>query len=366
MEHQDLRDALRDAAQGLVDREHLLELVALATVAREHLLVVGPPGTAKSEAVRRIGVAFEARTFEYLVGRFTEPNELFGPVDLRRLRDGYVETRTEGMLPEAEFAFLDEIFLGSTAILNTLLGLLNDRVFRRGHSVVKVPLRACVGASNALPQDPALAAFSDRFLLRVFVEPVADPLLEGLLEAGWRGPAAAPRTASLAALDALAERAAAMDPAPVRDRLAAAIRTLRGAGIPLSDRRAVKSQRLITAAAALAGRDAPSDADLWPLLYVVPTAEGQALARSLLREWLDRSESAALPHAAEDASRGPLARAARLLDAGRALLADPSPEASEWKLRLEGVVREIDAGFAPEHLPADLAALRQDIAAALA
>jgi MoxR-like ATPase len=90
------------------------------------------------------------------------------------------------MLPEAHFAFLDEVFKGSTAILNTLLGILNERVYRRGHSIIKCPLRVCVGAANALPEDESLAAFSDRFLVRVFVDPVPDPRLEELLEAGWK------------------------------------------------------------------------------------------------------------------------------------------------------------------------------------
>ena len=87
------------------------------------------------------------------------------------------------MLPEAEVAFLDEVFLGSTAILNTLLGVLNERTFRRGHTEIEVPLRVCVGASNGLPEDETLAAFADRFLARMFVEPVADAQLEELLGA---------------------------------------------------------------------------------------------------------------------------------------------------------------------------------------
>src|SRR5213596_301748 len=114
-----LRTAVAAASRGLIDRESLVELVALSAVAKEHLLVIGPTGTAKSIAVRRIAQAAGGRYFEYLLGRFTEPNEIFGPVDLRKLREGVVETETTGMLPEAELAFLDEIFLGSTAILNT-------------------------------------------------------------------------------------------------------------------------------------------------------------------------------------------------------------------------------------------------------
>ncbi len=181
-----LRGAITSASAGLVEREALVETVILAAVAGEHLLVIGPPGTAKSEAVRRIARALGGHYFEYLLGRFTEPNEVFGPVDLRRLREGVVETQTAGMLPEADIAFLDEIFLGSTAILNTLLGLLNERVFRRGHTRLACPLRICVGASNRLPEDEMLAAFADRFLARVYLDAIPDPRLEELLEGGWQ------------------------------------------------------------------------------------------------------------------------------------------------------------------------------------
>ncbi len=93
--------ALAAAKQGLVERGVLVDLVLLAAVAGEHALVIGPPGTAKSQAVRRIANALGGRYFEYLLGRFTEPNEIFGPVDLARLREGVVETLTTGMLPEA-------------------------------------------------------------------------------------------------------------------------------------------------------------------------------------------------------------------------------------------------------------------------
>ncbi|HYY10097.1 MAG TPA: AAA family ATPase, partial [Kineosporiaceae bacterium] len=179
-----VRDLLAGAHEGLVARELLVETVALCAVAGEHLLVVGPPGTAKSQAVRRVAAGLGGRYFEYLLGRFTEPNEVFGPIDLQRLRDGVVDVRTEGMLPEADVAFLDEVFLGSTAILNTLLGILNERTFRRGSTSVACPLRVCVGATNTLPEDPALAAFADRFLARVFVGPVPDARLEEMFEAG--------------------------------------------------------------------------------------------------------------------------------------------------------------------------------------
>jgi MoxR-like ATPase len=366
-----LRRSLAEAGRGLVEREALAEVVALAAVAGEHLLVIGPPGTAKSEAVRRVARAVGGRYFEYLLGRFTEPTEIFGPVDLRRLKEGFVETHTEGMLPEAELAFLDEVFKGSTAILNTLLGILNERVFRRGHSVIRCPLRVCVGASNALPEDESLAAFADRFLVRVFVDPVPDPRLEDLLEGGWRCDEQSLEAISPAGmddLDALAAAARQADLSRVRPHLAHAIRMLRAAGIVLSDRRAVRSQRLVAAAAALAGRSRPTDADLWPLVLAVPTRQQQAAARECLRDVLAQAENAALPAAAEEASLGPLARGGRLAAAARAALAerpDGAEELEDWRLRLEGIAREIDAGFAPETTPPELAAARAQVVEAL-
>ena len=366
-----LRDALTDASRGLVERQELVELIALAAVAGEHLLVIGPPGTAKSEAARRVARALGGRVFEYLLGRFTEPSEIFGPIDLRKLKDGVVETQTAGMLPEAEIAFLDEIFLGSTAILNTLLALLNERTFRRGSTNVRVPLRVCVGASNALPDDEALAAFADRFLLRSFLDPIPDPRLEDLLEGGWSVAGANEgRRASMDHLDVLAAAVSRADLAPVRPHLAHAIRVLRKNGVTLSDRRVVKVQKLVAAAAVMGGRASPTEADLWPIVTAVPTREAQAAARDALRSVLAKSENAALAAAAAEASLGPLARAARIAAAGEQTFGE-KPEGGDanameaWRLKLEGIAREIDAGFAKASLPEGLAAVRARIVATL-
>src|SRR5258705_325255 len=226
-----LRAGISDAAIGLVEREALVGMVALAAVAEEHVLVIGPPGTAKSEAVRRIARGTGGRYFEYLLGRFTEPSEIYGPVDLHKLKDGSVETDTLGMLPEAEIAFLDEIFQGSTAILNTLHGILNERVFRRGHTNIRCPLRICVGASNALPEDEPLAAFADRFLVRCFVDSIPDPMLEQLLQGGWAlNQSSGQRKASLRDIEVLAEAARFADMSIARPHIAKAIRILRGVG----------------------------------------------------------------------------------------------------------------------------------------
>ncbi|HEX3250220.1 MAG TPA: AAA family ATPase [Pyrinomonadaceae bacterium] len=359
-----LRSVISSATAGLVEREALVEMVALSAVAEEHVLVIGPPGTAKSEAVRRIARATGGQYFEYLLGRFTEPSEIFGPVDLHKLKDGLVETDTLGMLPEADIAFLDEIFQGSTAILNTLLGILNERVFRRGHTNVRCPLRVCVGASNSLPDDTALAAFADRFLVRCFVDPIPDPMLEQLLESGWslnQSPSLV--TAGLNDMEVLTVAARKADMSGVRPHIAQAIRTLRGAGITLTDRRAVRAQKLIAAAALMAGRDKPTEADLWPLIFVLPTREQQSLGRDSLRDLLSATENATLPVAAEEASLGPLARATRVAQAARQILgAQPGngdgEQSRAWRLQLEGVAREIDAGFTPEQMPDELVELR--------
>ncbi|MFE3113662.1 AAA family ATPase [Kitasatospora indigofera] len=364
--------AVAAAGRGMTDRETVAEVVTLCAVAGEHLLVVGPPGTAKSEAVRRVAGQFGGRYFEYLLGRFTEPNELFGPVDLRQLREGRVEFETAGMLPEADIAFLDEVFLGSTAVLNTLLGLLNERVFRRGRTVLASPLRVCVGAANHLPDDPALAAFADRFLARVFVEPVADARLEELLEEGRRpAPAqAGPDSPAglLAAVDRLASAARTCDLDEVTPLVAAALRRLRGAGVPVSDRRAVRSQKLVAAAAVLDGRRTASARDLWVLPLIAPTADTQALARDTLADLIEKAANRSLVHAAEELSRSTAARAERIARTGGALLSEHRglPAGRDSRLRLEAALREIDAGFDPADLPAALAGIRAELVAAVA
>jgi MoxR-like ATPase len=360
-----IRFAIAEAGKNLIERETLVELVALAAVAQEHVLIIGAPGTAKSEAVRRIAKATGGEYFEYLLGRFTEPSEIFGPVDLRKLKEGIVETETSGMLPEAEIAFLDEIFLGSTAILNTLLGILNERIFRRGHTRMKVPLRVCVGASNQLPTDESLAAFADRFLVRLFVEPIPDPLLENLLEGGWDlAKKDFSHAANIADVDTLAQMVGDVDLNLIRPQIAQAVRIMRGAGINISDRRAVKMQRLIASAAILDGRLIAEIKDLWTLIYAVPTHEQQSLARDSLHDLLGETENKTLPFAAEDASLGALARAARLVNIAEETIQNRPPEndlQDAWRLKIEGIAREIDAGYNAETMPPNLAEIRAQV-----
>jgi len=192
-------------------------------------------------------------------------------------------------------------------------------------------------------------------------------MLEQLLQGGWAlNQSSGERIANLRDVEVLSEAARSADMSIVRPHIAKAIRILRGAGITLTDRRAVKMQKLIAAAATMAGRETPTEADLWPIVLVVPTREQQAIGRDCLRELLSATENPTLPVAAEEASMGPLARGTRVTVAAREILSKP-PDGNDlderrgWRLKLEGVAREIDAGFTPEQMPSELVELRVQI-----
>src|SRR6267142_1357604 len=136
-----------------------------------------------------------------MLTRFSEPNEIFGPIDLARLREGTVATVTTGMLPEAEFVFLDELFNANSAILNNLLTVLNERIYRRGAETHRLPVLSLFSASNQLPEDDALRALFDRFLLRCHVDNLRRDAMPQLLAAGWALEKAVPPESSVAAAD---------------------------------------------------------------------------------------------------------------------------------------------------------------------
>src|SRR5580658_6405080 len=148
-------------------KDEVIRLLLIATIAGEHAVLIGPPGTAKSALIRTFARLIQARYFEYLLTRFTEPNEIFGPVDIAAFREGRYQRRIEGMLPEAEIVFLDEVFKSNSAILNALLTLLNERRYTSGGQILRCPRLSVFAASNEVPADGTLTAVFDRFLLRV-------------------------------------------------------------------------------------------------------------------------------------------------------------------------------------------------------
>src|SRR5579862_3767709 len=179
------REVVEPLKGRFVGRDEVIDLIALAVVAGEHLFLFGPPGTAKSALIRQFALAVRGRYFEYMLTRFSEPNEVFGPIDIARLREGRVVSVTTGMLPEAEFVFLDELFNANSAILNNLLTVLNERVYRRGAEIHRLPLLSLFSASNHLPEDEALRALFDRFLLRCQLKNLKPEAMPRLLQAGW-------------------------------------------------------------------------------------------------------------------------------------------------------------------------------------
>jgi MoxR-like ATPase len=253
-----------------VGRDEVVDLIALALVAGEHLFLYGPPGTAKSALIRQFATAVRGRYFEYLLTRFSEPNEIFGPIDLVRLREGTVATVTTGMLPEAEFVFLDELFNANSAILNNLLTVLNERVYRRGAETYSLPVLSLFSASNRLPDDDALRALFDRFLLRCHVDNLNRDAMPRLLAAGWALEQADRSESSVVAADLreLSRQIYQVDLSPVAEIYPEAVFKVRDLGIALSDRRAVKVLKLLAASALLCGRSQVLPSDLWVLRYV--------------------------------------------------------------------------------------------------
>lgn len=274
---------------GLIERDIPTRLALLAALSGEHLLLIGPPGTAKSELARRLRLAIrDATYFERLLTRFSVPEELFGPLSIKALEDDRYIRQTAGYLPWASIAFIDEIFKANSAILNSLLTLLNEREFDNGTQRMKTPLVSVIGASNELPEGEELAALYDRFLLRFAVEPVSDDAFTEILKLdGASQPKPPPLEARLSGEDLAQIRKDARLvelPSSLVSLLHDLRRHLNKEGVAVSDRRWVKTVSLLKVAAYCDGRNAVEIWDLWLLQHLLWNEPGE---RAGILEWYE-------------------------------------------------------------------------------
>jgi len=156
------------------ERDQIVKGVFCAMLAQEHAYLVGPPGTGKSALTRVISKCLGTSYFEWLMTKFTTPEEILGPVSMSGLKADRMTRVTQGKLPDAQVVFLDEIFKSNSACLNAILSAINERVFHDDGQAKPIPLRTCIGASNELPEHADLEALNDRFLMRFLVDDLVD------------------------------------------------------------------------------------------------------------------------------------------------------------------------------------------------
>lgn len=264
----------RELGAPFVGRQEESMVITLSLICGEHAVLIGEPGTAKSAMVRRAANLLNARFFKYLLTKYTEPSELFGPLDIRALRKGVYARVTRGKLPEAEIAFLDEIFNASSAILNTLLSLMMERVIYDGYLELRTQLWSLFGASNKVPEEPELEALYDRFLLRTHVKPLDQDYWAELLEASWRIETGVlgevKPVLSMEDLVAINSFALKVNLENVKSSLLKLLLILEEKGLHVTDRRKGKILKVIAAHALLNGRSVATEDDLIVLKYTVP------------------------------------------------------------------------------------------------
>ena len=265
---------LTELESPFVGRHEEALVITLALLTGEHVVLIGEPGTAKSAMARRSADLLDVKFFKYLLTKFTEPSELFGPLDIRALRQGSYRRITTGKLPEAEIAFLDEIFNANSAVLNSILSIMQERVLYDGYTEIKVPLWTLVGASNRVPEEPELEALYDRFLFRQNVKPLDEEAWESLIDAAWKlemgNVERPPKVMGMEDLRMLNSLLFKVDLTPIKSKLLRLFMIMNEKELHISDRRKGKILKAVAAHALLNGRLQATESDLIVLKYTVP------------------------------------------------------------------------------------------------
>jgi len=285
----------------LVERDGVIHACLLALLAEKHVFLIGPPGTAKSLVIEMFCRAIKgADYFRVLINRYTQPEELFGPMKMSALKEDRVEYSTEGFAPTAQVVFFDEIWKAGGSILNTLLTLVNERLFFNGNKRESCPLVSAFCASNELPEDNSLNALYDRLMLRLYVGDIVDDdnFKSMMLSAGIED---SPDKITLAELRQAQGEVLNVKLNGVVDLLTTLRGRLKESGFEFSPRRWRESVRLLQASAYLAGRDQVDNEDAEILKHVfwnapedratverIITALGSPEVKEAL-EWLDKA-----------------------------------------------------------------------------
>jgi MoxR-like ATPase len=290
-----LAQLARALESRFLGKDEVIRLLLIAVLAGEHAVLIGPPGTAKSALLRTFARMLQASYFEYLLTRFTEPNEIFGPVDIAAFREGRYQRRTEGMLPAAEIVFLDEVFKSNSAILNALLTLLNERRYTSGGQVLKCPLLSAFGASNEVPTDDTLTAIYDRFLLRIRSDNLDAYHFQDLLQKGLAHEVMQMTDAPIPTIVHARELNEIHRAFAQRMRFSGEffsqykglVFQIRAEGVSLSDRRVVKLLKLFAASAYLDGRSQPDASDFFVLKHIWNNEDQAAILESIVTPVLE-------------------------------------------------------------------------------
>ncbi|MCL5116606.1 MAG: AAA family ATPase [Firmicutes bacterium] len=268
----------RELNQSHLERPDVVRSLLVALLARQHVILLGPPGTGKSRLVRDLCQRIVGRFFEWQLTRMSTPEEIYGPISLQGLQQDRYRRIATGKLPEAEIAYLDETFKASSAILNTLLAAMNERVFFNDGQAIPMPLEMLVGASNELPEDrEELGALWDRFLIRHVVDYVKDPAsFTALLQA--QAHPVAQTTITLQDLKAAQQDVETVDMSGVLPLFGQLRAELAKLGVIASDRRWRQSVGIVQANAWMNGHTVADAGDVTILQHVLWDEPDQRLA----------------------------------------------------------------------------------------